>query len=97
MFTIHNIEYQGQYSLDILEDLFGISYRYQYLVEYDRCTQSDEGVRSSAASSSRRSAPTYAGEIKDPYYSHGLDPIVRRNEFKLCGILNGIDPDYYNP
>lgn len=26
-----------------------------------------------------------------------MDGIVRRNEFKLCGILNGIDPDYYNP
>ena len=35
VFTIHNIEYQGKYSLDILEDLFGISNRYRYLVEYD--------------------------------------------------------------
>ena len=96
VFTIHNIEYQGQYSLDILEDLFGISYRYQYLVEYDRCINLMKGAIECCEQFTTVS-PTYAGEIKDPYYSHGLDPIVRRNEFKLCGILNGIDPDYYNP
>lgn len=36
-------------------------------------------------------------EIKEPYFAHGLDPIVRRNDFKLCGILNGIDDTGYNP
>ena len=36
-FTIHNIEYQGKYSLDILEDLFGISNRWRYLLECDHC------------------------------------------------------------
>lgn len=96
VFTIHNIEYQGKYSLDILEDLFGISYRYQYLVEYDRCINLMKGAIECCERFTTVS-PTYAGEIKDPYYAHGLDGIVRRNEFKLCGILNGIDTDYYNP
>ncbi len=96
VFTIHNIEYQGKYSLDILEDLFGISYRYQYLVEYDHCINLMKGAIECCERFTTVS-PTYAGEIKDPYYSHGLDGIVRRNEFKLCGILNGIDPDYYDP
>ena len=96
VFTIHNIEYQGKYSLDILEDLFGISNRFRYLVEYDRGINLMKGAIECCERFSTVS-PTYAGEIKDPYYSHGLDPIIRRNEFKLCGILNGIDPDYYNP
>lgn len=96
LFTIHNIEYQGKYSLDILEDLFGISNRFRNLVEYDRCINLMKGAIECCERFSTVS-PTYAGEIKDPYYSHGLDPIIRRNEFKLCGILNGIDPDYYNP
>ena len=96
VFTIHNIEYQGKYSLDILEDLFGISNRYRYLVEYDRCINLMKGAIECSERFSTVS-PTYAGEIKDPYYAHGLDPIIRRNEFKLCGILNGIDTDYYNP
>lgn len=96
VFTIHNIEYQGQYSLDILEDLFGISNKFKYLVEYDHCINLMKGAIECSERFSTVS-PTYAGEIKNPYYSHGLDQIVRRNEFKLCGILNGIDPDYYNP
>ncbi len=96
VFTIHNIEYQGKYSLDILEDLFGISYHYQYLVEFDRCINLMKGAIECCECFSTVS-PTYASEIKDPYYAHGLDGIVRRNEFKLRGILNGIDPDYYDP
>ncbi len=96
VFTIHNIEYQGQYSLDILEDLFGISNQYQYLLEYNRCINLMKGAIECCECFSTVS-PTYAQEIKDPYYSHGLDPIIRRNEFKLRGILNGIDPEYYDP
>lgn len=96
VFTIHNIEYQGKYSLDILEDLFGISNQHRYLVEYDNCINLMKGAIECSERFSTVS-PTYAGEIKDPYYAHGLDSIIRRNEFKLCGILNGIDPDYYNP
>ncbi|MDE6273729.1 MAG: glycogen synthase GlgA [Clostridiales bacterium] len=96
VFTIHNIEYQGKYSLDILEDLFGISYQFKNLVEYDRCINLMKGAIECCERFSTVS-PTYAGEIKDPYYAHGLDGIIRRNEFKLCGILNGIDPDYYDP
>ena len=42
-------------------------------------------------------SPTYAKEILDPWYSHGLDPILNQRSWKLCGILNGIDTDSYNP
>lgn len=96
VFTIHNIEYQGKYSLDILEDLFGIPERYKYLVEYDKCINLMKGAIECCEMFSTVS-PKYADEIKNPYYSHKLDPIIRRNHFKLRGILNGIDPDYYNP
>jgi starch synthase len=39
----------------------------------------------------------YAEEILDPWFSHGLDPILRERQYKLHGILNGIDTDIYNP
>ncbi len=96
VFTIHNIEYQGKFSLDILEDLFGISTSFRNLVEFDRCINLMKGAIECCERFTTVS-PTYAGEIKDPYYSHGLEGIVRRNEFKLCGILNGIDYEYYDP
>ncbi len=95
LFTIHNIEYQGQYSLDLLSDLFDIYGTYQYLVEYNNCINLMKGAIECCERFSTVS-PRYAEEIKNPYYAHGLDPIIRRNEFKLCGILNGIDDIGYN-
>ncbi len=94
-FTIHNIEYQGQYSLDILEDLFGISNTWRYLLEYNKCINLMKAAIECSEKFSTVS-PHYAQEIKDPFYAHKLDPIIRRNEFKLVGILNGIDTDSYN-
>lgn len=96
VFTIHNIEYQGKYSLDILEDLFGISNNFKYLLEYDNCINLMKGAIECCEKVSTVS-PRYAEEIKDAYHAHGLQDIIRKNSFKLCGILNGIDPDYYNP
>ena len=96
LFTIHNIEYQGQYSLDILSSLFDIYGKYQYLVEYNNSINLMKGAIECCERFSTVS-PRYAQEIKYPYFAHGLDPIVRRNEFKLTGILNGIDDVSYNP
>ena len=96
IFTIHNIEYQGKYSLDILEDLFGISNNYKYLLEYDHCINLMKAAIECSEAISTVS-PRYAEEIKDPYHAHGLEAIICKNAFKLRGILNGIDPDYYNP
>ena len=42
-------------------------------------------------------SPTYANEILDPWFSHGLDGLLRQKQYKLCGILNGIDVDVFNP
>ena len=39
----------------------------------------------------------YADEICSPEYAHGLDRILRDSRYKLWGILNGIDYDYYAP
>ena len=42
-------------------------------------------------------SPTYSREILEPYYSHGLDNILKQFTYKLTGIVNGIDYDVYNP
>lgn len=87
LFTIHNIEYQGQYSLDILSSLFDIYGKYQYLVEYNNSINLMKGAIEVSERFSTVS-PKYADEIKDAYYAHGLDPIIRNNQFKLRGILD---------
>ena len=40
---------------------------------------------------------TYAGEIKTAEYGEYLDPVIRYHHMKLCGIVNGIDYDIWNP
>ena len=96
LFTIHNIEYQGKYSLDILADLFGLPEEARELVEYQKCINLMKGAIECSERFSTVS-PTYAEEIKSEYYAHGLQDIIRKNHFKLTGILNGIDVDFYNP
>ena len=96
VFTIHNIEYQGKYSMDLLQDVFGLSPRHASLVEHDGCVNLMKGAVECADAVTTVS-PTYAGEILTPCYAHGLDSILDKRAYKLAGILNGIDVDDYNP
>ena len=96
VFTIHNIQYQGKYGMEILEDVFGIPQDARSLVEQDGCVNLMKGAIESAHRVTTVS-PTYAKEILDPWYSHGLDSILRAREWKLTGILNGIDTVGYDP
>ncbi len=96
LFTIHNIEYQGKFSLDILGDLFGLPEEARNLVEYDGCINLMKGPIECSERFSTVS-PTYAEEIKSERFAHGLHDIIRKNHVKLTGILNGIDVESYNP
>ncbi len=96
VFTIHNIAYQGKYGLDILEDTCGIGARDMHLVEYDGCANFMKGAIETADKITTVS-PTYAREILDPWFSYGLDGLLAKKQYKLCGILNGIDVDSNNP
>ena len=96
LFTIHNIQYQGKYGLEILEDVFGIPASLSHVVEYNHCVNLMKGAVETANRVSTVS-PTYAQEILDPWFAHDLDPILRERSWKLCGILNGIDTENYNP
>ncbi len=96
LFTIHNIQYQGQYDSAILSDVFGIPKSEKDLMEYDKCINLMKGAIESANWVSTVS-PSYANEILDPWFSHKLDPILRQRAWKLSGILNGIDVNSYDP
>lgn len=96
LFTIHNIEYQGKYSLDILGELFGIPDEYRGLLEYDGSINLMKAAIECCERFSTVS-PTYAKEIATAQYAHGLQDIICKNQGKLTGILNGIDVDSYNP
>ena len=96
IFTIHNIQYQGKYGKEVLNELMGIPLYHTGLLEYDGCVNMMKGAIETADKITTVS-PSYAWEILDPWYSHGLDRALNPKQYKLCGFLNGIDVDGYNP
>lgn len=98
VFTIHNIEYQGRYGKELLSDLFGLSDSYynENMLSYYGDINLLKGAIN-AADYVTTVSPTYAEELKYPFYGKGLDGVIRANEHKLTGILNGIDTELYNP
>lgn len=96
VFTIHNIEYQGRYGLEVLEELMGIPNYNVNLLEYDGYVNMMKGAFETADYITTVS-PSYAWEILDPWYAHSLDRILVTKQYKLKGILNGIDYNLYNP
>lgn len=96
VFTIHNILYQGQFDPYILEDVLGLSETALPLMEFHGCINFMKAAIETADAVTTVS-PTYAKELTDPYYAHGLENILKKNEYKLSGIINGIDTKVYNP
>lgn len=96
VFTIHNIQYQGVYGEELLDNVVGINHAHKNLLEYDGTVNLMKGAIETANAVTTVS-PSYAKEILDPWYSHGLDTILKERSFKLRGILNGIDVINYNP
>lgn len=96
VFSIHNIEFQGKYGMEILGPVLGLGDDCRALLEMDGCLNMMKGAIecSNAVTTVSR---TYAGEIMDPYFSFGLDPILSARRWKLSGIVNGIDVDTFNP
>lgn len=96
IFTIHNIEYQGKYGKEILEDLFGLPYDVEPALDYDGCLNLMKGAIQLSDYVTTVSK-TYAEEIKNEYFAHGLQYAINDNAGKIIGILNGISEEVYNP
>ena len=96
IYTIHNVEYQGIYGMENLSDLFGVDYKFKNFVEYN----GDINLTKAAIQFSDKFttvSESYCDNLKESYCSNGLNYIIIRNDYKLCGIMNGIDYDFYNP
>ena len=96
VFTIHNIQYQGKYGMEIATDVLGLPYYAAPTMLYDGCLNMMKAAIE-VCDYVTTVSPTYAKEITDPWFAHGLDRLLRANQHKLMGILNGIDTQSYNP
>lgn len=98
MYTIHNLQYQGVFSRDVLGDVLDLPYKYLENgdVEYfGGVSFMKSGIVFSDMVTTV--SPTYTNEIQTEFYGESLDGLLRHNSYKLKGILNGIDYDLNNP
>lgn len=98
VFTIHNMKYQGVFPASILGDVAGLSEEYYHedgLKYYDNINMMKAGIVYCDLLTTVSS--TYSEEIKNSYFGEKLEGIIRNNQDKLYGVVNGIDYNIYNP
>lgn len=98
VFEIHNLAYQGVWfesvldfanmRKDIVYNEWGVEHYGKVNWMKGAINYSDRVVAVS---------PTYAREILTGEYGEGMDYTLRGAQYKLRGILNGIDYDVFNP
>ena len=96
--TIHNIEYQGRYDPYCLGDLFGLDRG--WVDDGTLLLDGDLNLLKGAiltADAVNAVSPTYAQELKNPYFAHRMEGILTQCGYKLSGVLNGLDIESYNP
>jgi len=95
VFTIHNMEYQGQMPGYTMYDVFDFMNEDGSIVWYDDCINLMKGAIVCADKLTTVS-PSYAQEIQIGG-GYGLEAMIRENAYKLSGIINGIDTETYDP
>lgn len=98
VFSIHNLMYQGQYSFEQVKEWFGVEDRFntpEFIEHYGCASFMKAGLvfcdRISTVS------PTYAEEIRQPYFSYGMEGILNARAHETIGILNGMNMEEFDP
>ncbi len=95
LFTIHNIQYQGDFSKDAFEALGVPPYCYGSTDFNNRINYLKTALVYADAISTV--SETYAEEIQDSAYGYGMEGILRSRNYILSGVLNGIDTATNDP
>jgi starch synthase len=98
VYTIHNLKFQGVYSKKTLHDILGLSDYYfdeERLKFNDAISYMKGGITFSDYITTVSN--TYANEIKYPFFGEGLHGLFQKLDYKVTGIVNGIDYETFNP
>ncbi len=99
VFTIHNLAYQGEFGKDTLTklDLPLTLFNSSQLETYGAVNFLKSGCV--FADQVNTVSPTYAREIQTPEYGFRLEGLLSylHKKGRFRGILNGIDPEFFNP
>ncbi len=97
VFTIHNLRFQGFFPNQELEETLEIDrnkyYQEDGLKYYNMISFLKGGVVYSDYITTV--SETYAEEIKTVEYGEGIDGLFRKFDYKLSGIVNGIDGNIF--
>lgn len=97
IFTIHNLAYQGNFPPDSLP-VTGLSwqeFRMERLEFYGKVSFLKGALVYADALTTV--SPRYAQEIQTKEYGCGMEGVLQTRREDLVGIVNGIDPDEWNP
>lgn len=96
VYTIHNIEYQGKADPEFLSYVLGIDEEWRNGATWNGMVNA---MKSAIVFCDKLTtvSETYAHEIQYAYFAHGLESIIAENQYKTCGIVNGIDNNLFNP
>ncbi len=93
IYSIHNIQYQGNFPMDIMNILF---MPYSTSLEFGgQINFMKAGIME--ATSITTVSPTYKDEVLTDQYGYGLNNVLGLRYFDFQGIINGIDVDKFNP
>ncbi|WPC40593.1 glycogen synthase GlgA [Clostridium sp. JS66] len=98
IFSIHNLKYQGVFGKENLGDLLSLGEEYfneDAVKYYDAISFMKAGINFSDIITTV--SKSYAEEIKTPFYGENLDGLLCSKDYKLHGIVNGIDYELFNP
>ncbi len=98
LFTIHNLKYQGIFNANRIAELLEIDLFYlkkNDILFNDQMNCMKVGVLFSDEITTV--SKTYVKEITSPEFGEGLNELLKKNEYKLNGIINGIDYNENNP
>lgn len=97
LFTIHNLAFQGIYPQEAVAQL-GIDEKYFNsggIEFWDSANLLKAGIAYSDKVTTV--SPRYAQEILSASFGCGLEGFLEQHQEKLCGILNGIDRELFDP
>ena len=97
VFTIHNLKFQGQFSPYVTGDVCGLDGKPAegQMIHNDAVNFLQGAVIYADAVTTV--SPTYAREICTAAYGEGLEGLFQSRNYKLSGIINGIDRKNYDP
>ena len=94
--NIHNLTYQGIADFNIVKDLLNVDDKFAYLFDFfGRANIMKASIMCS--DSIVAVSETYKEEIMLGEQGNGLQGILESVSYKVHGIINGIDYEYYNP